>query len=308
MIKSNLAPIVLFVFNRPEHTKLTLDALAENELAGESELFIFSDGPRSNKDLININSVKTVIEDESYNAKFKSINISFSIRNKGLANSVKDGVSEVIGYYGKVIVLEDDLVTSKDFLVYMNSTLNEYENNDEVGAITGYNPLTTIPINYQYDVYFSPRTCSLGWGTYQNVWRNIDWRASTYKNFKKSYKKRLLFNRTGFDRAKRLDKQINKGNNSWSIIFGFDLFMNSKLFVYPINSKLKHIGWDGSGTHKTAGTSKFNDSLILSTYPLNYPQNFQFDRDLIKKTSNLYGNSMKAKISDLISFLRYYYA
>ena len=173
----------------------------------------------------------------------------------------------------------------------MNLTLNRYQESKKVKLVTGYNPLISISENYKYDIYLSPRSSSLG-GALFNLWSIIDGKLMGMKNLK-NYKKRLLFNSTGFDRAKRLDRQIKKGNNSWSILFGFNLFLNSKLCAYPVNSKLKHIGWDGSGTHESIGTNKFNNSISESNYPLRYPEKIFLNDSIINKKAKLYGNSIK---------------
>mgnify|MGYP006309741777 CR=1 FL=1 len=125
-VKLKLAPIVLFVYNRPEHTKRTIKALKNNKLAQESELFIFSDGEKSSNDYQNVKKVRKIINNI---IGFKNIKVFESEINKGLADSVIDGVTKIINDYEKVIVLEDDLITSKNFLSYMNRALNFYEDN-----------------------------------------------------------------------------------------------------------------------------------------------------------------------------------
>jgi GT2 family glycosyltransferase len=131
----NLAPIVLFVYNRLQHTRQTIDALRNNDLAKDSELFIYSDGAINKGAASEVNKVRHLIFGMS---GFKKVTIIERDRNWGLAASIIDGVTQVIGQYGRVIVLEDDLVTSPYFLRYMNEALDLYQNEHQVISIVGY--------------------------------------------------------------------------------------------------------------------------------------------------------------------------
>ena len=299
-----LAPVVLFTFNRPKHTSQTLNALVKNELVEQTELYIFSDGPRNNEDLIKIKEVRTLLKAIKSENIFKKVIIFESKENKGLANSVISGVSQVFSEYNSVIVLEDDLVTSNDFLKFMNICLHKYKGNDKIGCFTGYNPLKKMPTDYNQDVYFSTRTNSLGWATWKNIWNNVDWEARVYNRFKKSFKQRKLFNATGYDRAKRLDLQMQKDAKSWSILFGFDNFINNKYTVYPKDSKLIHIGWDGTGTHSGEDIDKFNDKYKISKYPLKLPNEIVLEKGLIKLQRKLFGDGFIIKVKDVLIFIK----
>lgn len=299
-----LAPVVLFTFNRPIHTKKTLEALLKNDLAIKTKLYVFSDGPRNATEALKVKEVREVIQSFKSQNKFLDFEVFESDLNKGLASSIISGVSKVFSTHEKVIVLEDDLLTSVDFLKFMNSTLDKYSNNNNIGCVTGYNPLREVPVSYQNDIYFSTRTNSLGWGTWKNVWDNVDWQAKEYKSFKKSFKQRLLFNQTGFDRAKRLDMQMLKDARSWSILFGFDNFINNLYTVYATNSKIIHIGWDGSGTHVEQGIDKFNDTHKISTYPLVFPEKIILDKNMIKLQRNLFGSGVIVRIKDFLVFIK----
>jgi hypothetical protein len=299
-----LAPVVLFTFNRPKHTAETLNALAANQLVAETNLYIFSDGPRNTKDFAKIKEVRTLLHAMKAQSIFKNVIIFESKENKGLANSVISGVSQVFSEYNSVIVLEDDLVTSNDYLKFMNICLHKYEGNDKIGCFTGYNPLKKMPADYNQDVYFSTRTNSLGWATWKNIWNNVDWEAKAYNRFKKSFKQRKLFNATGYDRAKRLDLQMQKDAKSWSILFGFDNFINNKYTAYPKDSKLIHIGWDGTGTHHGGDIDKFNDKYKISKYPLKLPNEIVLEKGLIKLQRKLFGDGFIIKLKDVLIFIK----
>src|SRR3954468_7877191 len=107
------APIILFVYNRPVHTKNTLDALANNYLAGESVLFIFSDGPKNEASAEELNKINAVRSIAAAEKRFKEVKVIESVSNKGLAGSIVSGVTKIVNEYEKIIVLEDDIITSK---------------------------------------------------------------------------------------------------------------------------------------------------------------------------------------------------
>ncbi len=152
----SLAPIVLFVYNRFEHTKKTIEALQNNLLAKESDLYIFSDGAKNETNKSQVDKVRSYIHQIS---GFKTINIYESEHNKGLTNSVIAGVSQVMDLHGKAIVVEDDIVTSKYFLTFMNDGLNIYENDDKVALISGYCP----PMGKIKENFFLEQGSSWGW-------------------------------------------------------------------------------------------------------------------------------------------------
>lgn len=243
---SNLAPIVLFVYNRPEHTIKTIDALKKNDLASESELFIFSDAPKNEVDINNVNKVRNIIENVE---GFKKVNIIKAIQNKGLAKSVIDGVTDIINRYGKIIVLEDDLITSPSFLCYMNKALDFYCEKSNIWSISGYVPKLSIPKDYRNDIFIVPRACSWGWATWKDRWNVIDWEIEDYTSFKNNRKARRSFNTAGNDMSPMLDDQIRGHINSWAIRWCYSQFKNQSYTVYPNESFIKNIGTQGESTH-----------------------------------------------------------
>ncbi len=161
-----LAPIILFVYNRPSHTLRTLEALALNELAKESILYIFSDGIKDNADsnsIQKINETREIIKSKQW---CKEVIIIERQQNFGLAKSVIEGVTEIINKFQKVIVLEDDLVTSPYFLKFMNETLHKYEKEDSVACISAY----IYPIDNLPELFFIKGADCWGWATWKRAW------------------------------------------------------------------------------------------------------------------------------------------
>ncbi len=242
-----LAPVVIFVYNRPEHTKKTIEALSKNVLAKETEVFIYCDAAKNEKSKERVEQVRDYVDSLSKRNYFKSINIIKAPSNKGLAKSVISGVNEIIVKYGKVIVVEDDLISSKDFLQYMNDALNYYESNSKIWSISGFNIPIEIPRDYISDVYLSYRGCSWGWATWSDRWEKVDWVVSDYDEFRRNYKLRQRFNRGGRDLSDMLDLQMQGKIDSWAIRWCYTQSKLDMLTVYPVNTRIKNIGLDGSG-------------------------------------------------------------
>lgn len=251
---------MLFVYNRPEHTRRTVEALAENVLADKSSLYIFSDGPKNETDSNKVNSVREYIKTIS---GFAKIEITTRENNLGLANSVISGVSEVFKIHNGVIVLEDDIITSPYFLKYMNELLSYFEKDSRIYSVTGYTFPIKIPKDYEPSVYLSPRPSSWGWGTWKNRWETVDWNVSDYKEFIKDKSKVKEFNTGGDDLTRMLKNSVSGKNDSWAVKWSYAHFKNNAYCVYPVKSRVQNIGADWSGIH-TIKTSKYDVELELN--------------------------------------------
>lgn len=255
-----LAPIVLFTYNRLNETIRTVQALQKNFLAPESELFVFSDGAKDNNGRKKVQEVR----DYLHTIKgFENINIKESIENKGLANSIIEGVTEVIDKYEKVIVLEDDLITSPNFLDFMNQALEFYNKSPQIISISGYTMNLPSLNNYDNDYYVGFRACSWGWGTWKNKWQNIDWDVSDYEEFKSDYKQQYRFFKVGSDMPGMLKNQIQGKIDSWAIRWCYHQFKLKQITIYAAKSKVHSIGFSSEATH-THGANKFNTPLDKS--------------------------------------------
>ena len=260
------APAVVFAYNRPKHLKKALTALSKNRGAGNTEVFVFIDGPKEGQDGLVQNEVLSV--SESFKDCFMSLSIKKSERNKGLAKSVIGGVSEVIEKYGKVIVVEDDAVSAEGFLEFMNNALDFYENDSTIWSIGGFTVPMKLPDDYKYDVIKTQRSSSYAWATWKDRWNKIDWDVKDYNPFKRSFARRRRFNRWGNDRAGMLDCQMNGKVNSWAIRFDYAMFKNNMYNIVPSKSLIQTIGRDGSGTH-SKGRINGNDAFGVRLENLN---------------------------------------
>lgn len=281
----SLAPVVIFTFNRLDHTKKTIEALKKNILADESEIFIFSDGPRNKEEEKRVNEVRQYLKDLKETDEFKNVSIIESEKNKGLANSVINGVAEVINKHGKIIVLEDDLVTSKYFLEFMNDALELYKDRSDIWSISGYTPNVKIPIDYNSEVYLIRRGASWGWATWEDRWKLNDWEIRDYNKFKKDSKGKKDFNIAGSDMSPMLNDQMEGRIDSWAIRWVYNQFKQNMWTIYPIKSLVKNIGNDLSGTH-TPITNRYD--VELTNQRLNLDKDVEVSSELCVNFSKFY--------------------
>ncbi|HMN49259.1 MAG TPA: glycosyltransferase [Ignavibacteriaceae bacterium] len=293
----NLAPIILFVYNRPEHTKKTIDALKLNQLASDSLIFIFSDGNKNENDRKAVEEVRNYIVTIS---GFKDVKITLRDKNLGLADSVISGVTEVIEKFGKAIVLEDDIVTSPYFLKFMNEALDFYEKDKRIYSISGYNFPIKIPKSYQHKIYISPRPSSWGWATWKDRWGKVDWIISDYDQFLSNKKEIKKFNLGGDDLTRMLKKQMSGKINSWAIRWTYAHYKGKGYCLFPLKSFAKNIGADRSGIH-TRKTNKFNVDVYEKEYRDFLWENPEVDEKVLKNFQKFFSKKNPFKrIRDLI--------
>lgn len=288
--ENKLAPVVLFVYNRPEHTRKTLESLMSNELASQTKLFIYSDGPKINaSDEIRtkINNVRTLIREKIW---CENVQIIEAETNLGLATSIRKGVKEVIERHGRIIVLEDDLVTSPVFLNYMNDALNYYEERKSVFSISGYclppNKFK-VPDDYHYDVFVGLRNSSWGWGTWVDRWNQVDWEIKNFQTIADDSYIKEAFNRGGDDVFQLLEAQLLGKLDIWSIQFTLAHFSNHAVSIIPTRSYVDNIGLDGSGINCSPNISLKNNSLCKNK-KIRFPSFLYEDRRIINSFYNAY--------------------
>ena len=252
----NYAPIALFVYNRPWHTKQTVEALLANAEAATTPLYIFSDAPRGSAPSQAVAEVRAYIRTID---GFGSVTIIEREANFGLARSIIDGVTQLCEEYGRVIVMEDDLVTSPHFLAYMNAALERYEGEDKVMQIAGY--MFPVTLDLKDDALFLPFTSSWGWGTWQRAWRHFDAGASGYQQLASDASLRRAFDLDGsYGYYRMLESQLKGKTDSWAIRWYLSVFLLGGLILYPKKTLVRNLGFDGSGVNCVA--SSITESVI----------------------------------------------
>ena len=292
----NLAPIVLFVYNRPWHTKQTVEALQKNELAKESELFIYCDEAK------NEDAGKSVDEVREYIDKvdgFKKVTIIKREKNWGLADSIIDGVTKIVNEYGKIIVLEDDMVTSPYFLKFMNEALEFYKDEEKVWHISGWNyPIDTDGLD---DVFLWRLMNCWGWATWANRWEYYE--KDVYKTINEFTNDDIK--RFNLDGTEGFWGQVtaNKANkiNTWAILWYATIFKQNGLCLNPSQTYVENIGHDGSGIH--CGESDSYSNTLSSLKNINISCTLSENQLAFQKIQYFYKKQKKSLLVRVINKL-----
>ena len=253
----NLAPIALFVYNRPDHTRRTINFLQKNFLADESRLFIFSDGAKTEADEANVEEVRQIAKQTS---GFKSVKVTERTQNHGLANSIIAGVTQLVAEYGKAIVFEDDLISSPHTLQFFNDALERYASEEKVMHISAY--MLPIAKDNLPETFFFRAAFSWGWATWARAWNNFE--PDVDKLMAQFDRNKI--NQFSIEHSMNFWKQMldfKAGrNNSWAIRWYASIFLKGGITLNPLHSLVHNIGHDGTGTH----------SNIESTYSVQMAQ------------------------------------
>lgn len=258
------APICLFVYNRPTHTKKCIESVLKNKYSSESELFIFSDAPKFEQHKNAVQEVRDYLKKIS---GFKRITIIERPFNYGLAQNIIDGVTTIVSQFNKVIVLEDDLLVSPHFLEYMNNFLEIYKEDHVVASIHGYvyplRNLSRLP-----ETFFIKGADCWGWATWKRAWDYFekDGTILLKKILEKKLKKEFDFDNS-YPYTRMLLEQTKGENNFWAIRWYASAFINNMYTLYPRESLVQNIGMDNSGTH-CASNNFYETNLI--TRPIIY--------------------------------------
>ncbi len=292
------APVVLFCFNRPHHLRTTLNHLVQCSLASETVLYCYSDGPRegNNADIKNVRDVRNILNSTE---GFKEIIRIYSNANKGLASSVIEGVSEVIKRHGVAIVLEDDLIMSTDFLIFMNNALKKYKSNKRIGSISGYSFLLE-KITEDVKLVAVKRASSWGWATWHDRWEDVDWEITQGDKVLTDRTKLKDFARAGQDQIAMLVKKKRGIINSWAICWTFYHYTENLYCLVPTASKIVNIGTDGSGSNFTSSTRKYNTKL--SDCSITLPDSPESNLEIDSFIENYFRPSLFRRLINFVKF------
>ena len=256
------APILLFVYNRPEHTRRCIESLLKNSLASESNLFIYADGAKDSTQQEAVNEVRNYIRSIQ---GFKQITLMERSENWGLARNIIDGVTTQVNRYGKVIVLEDDLVVAPYFLQFMNNALEVYKNEPRVGHIQAcdFTQDSSLPATF-----LIKWTGSWGWATWDRAWKHFNPNGNELLQELEERKLTHVFDFNGkYGFTRMLRRQIEGKNNSWAIRWNASLFLKDILSLNVGRSLVQNEGFDGSGTN-CGGGGLYASHLYLQPLPI----------------------------------------
>jgi hypothetical protein len=241
---TDLAPIALFGYRRPQHIARAVESLRKNPEAARSELFVFCDGPRDDKDAPDCEAVRRFAQGIS---GFGSVTVVERPTNFGLSRSITDGVSRLCAEFGNVIVVEDDLIVSPHFLGFMNSALTTYAGEEQVAAVGAYMFPTHEPLPELF--FFRVPDC-LGWATWKRAWDLYRPDGRALLDEIRASEREHEFNLGGaYSYMRMLAGQTRGRNDSWAVRWYASLFLAGRLTLYPGRSLSAHTGWDGTGQH-----------------------------------------------------------
>jgi hypothetical protein len=270
-ISEKLAPIILFTYNRPEHTRITLEYVSRCELADRSRLYVFCDGPKTDASAEarrKIYEVKRVLASRAWAGE---VIVESSDSNKGLYRNVTEGVDRVIRKHGRCIVLEDDLKIGINFLRFMNIALEKYEHEHVIKQISGFQYPVDIP--KRHGALLMPLCNTWGWGTWERAWNEVDLSAPGHEALRADKNLRHLFNLNGaYDYATMLERQMASSRfGSWGVIYWWSIFRKNGLVVYPDYSLIQHNDFDHSGVHASDDShfnlQDWNEDYGIETFP-----------------------------------------
>jgi len=243
-MQHSLAPVVLFAYARPEHTRRALEALAVNALAKQSDLIVYADAARNEMEVERVQAVRAIVHAVS---GFRSVTVVERETNYGLARNIIEGVTEVCNCHDRVIVLEDDLVTSKYFLRYMNESLDLYQHEERVMHVSG----SSYPIEKlgrQEDTYFLRVPLCWGWGTWRRAWAEFKKDLSVMQRFDAAMIRSFNFDHT-YNYWEQMEFNREEKINTWFVFWYAQVFLRNGLSLFPACSMAQNIGHDGSGVH-----------------------------------------------------------
>lgn len=286
----NFAPIVIFAYNRPEHLKRTIAALARNSEVANSELTIFSDGPRRPTDEPKIAAVRRVAHEA---VGFAALRVVERERNYGLANSIIGGVSDILTRHDSVIVLEDDIEAAPNFLHYMNLALERYRNDAGIFSISSFRLPITISPPPVAQVCLIPRCVSGAWGTWRDRWERVDWDVLD-RDLLRDRKVRAAFDVGGSDLSDMLERQLEGKLDSWAIRFNWAHFRSGAGSIMPILSKTRNFGFDGTGINSGCST-RFDVVLDDGRDEIRFPDLLVYDERILIALRRLYDKSVRRR-------------
>lgn len=284
-----LPGIVVFTFNRPQHVKQCIAALARNTLASQCDLTIYCDGPRHEQDVefvrVNREFVRSV-------SGFKSVTVVERDVNFGCARSVIAGITESFETHQRLAIFEDDILTSPHTLSFLAASLEHYAKEPTVFSVSAWSPppsLLYVP-EYPFDAYFSLRSNIWGWATWRNRWQQIDWAVTDYDAFKENKVLQHAFNHGGADLTPMLQEQMEGRLNTWDIRMDYARFKHGCVGLNPVKSYTTNIGM-GSGTHTTEYTSRWDNDVSLAKpadSSFRWPEHIFVDEGIQKRYSKAY--------------------
>jgi hypothetical protein len=291
------APIALFVYKRPVHTRRVIESLMRCPEFQDSQVYVFCDGAKKPQDLPQVQETREVIKSMIGDS---AIVIESSL-NKGLAESIIYGVEKILDSSERVIVVEDDLIVNEKFLEFVNCGLEKFQLETQVMQVSGH--MFDVPeFENRIDALFLPFTTSWGWGTWKRAWKHFDAHCVGWEAIKTDHDLRYSFDLNGaYDYSVALEQQMLGETSSWAIRWYWSVFKLNGYCLFPANSYVNNIGFDDTATHGYISSqllfSKRKKKPVTAT-PNDFvlPEVFAFNGDDLRYVAGAFSSSLKAKI------------
>jgi hypothetical protein len=241
-----MIPVVLVIFNRPQHTARALSAIRS---ARPGRLFVVADGPREGNE-----------DDADLCAQARAslghvdwpctIETNYSDENLGLKKRVITGLDWVFQQVEEAIVLEDDCVACEEFFGFCAMLLERYRDDSRVWAVSGDN-FQGGRIRGEASYYFSKYFHCWGWATWRRVWSQFRPEIEFWPEFRSSSQwKQLQETTEEREYWDRIYNGVRSGDiNSWAFPFMLNMWRAGGLCAIPQTNLVKNIGFGASGTH-----------------------------------------------------------
>ena len=293
--RASTAPIALFVYNRPEHTRRALKSLANCYGATGADLTVFSDAAKTKNAEADVQSVRDIVANID---GFHSVEIIERPSNMGSAGSVIDGIKHMLSRYEHAIFMEDDLVCAPHALNFLNTALERYAGQPNIFTVSAYNypgVLLKIPESYTYDAYFSPLFSSWGWATWRRSLDYIDWDVNDYDDFCANPESVRAFRHIRDDLPELLAQQQSGESDDWTLPMAYSQFKNNFLTLYPVHSLIDNIGHDGSGLH-CFDTELFRNDIERAGEVSSFPAAIYLDDRIMQAGRSAFSNSFVTRV------------
>ncbi len=296
--KNNYAPILVSVYDRLDTFSKCIDALQKNDLSVDSELFIVSDGPKDKSSVGRIDKVRAFARNIN---GFKKVNLIFRDENFGSFKSITEAERQIIKEFGRIILLEDDIIASPGFLRFLNSALEYYESNKTIFSVSSY----VHPINYisKFNGYCitAPFHCPWGYATWLDRYDQINPNLNPLVDIKKDkYIYKYLTKYSPFI-LKSLIDDFKKNLGYIDVRISTQMMLKKMVSIYPAKSLSFNIGFDGSGERMKKESRTLPDLIdhynVIDWVPIS---DEQFD----KKFTAYKNHSIKSYLLRLMLWLR----
>lgn len=304
-MESSKTPIALFVYNRPVHTKRALAALARCDRLAECYPVIYCDGPKTPDQVDGVMAVRRVVKEWASRSHAEVIE---QTANLGLAHSIVGGVTEQCQKFGKVIVIEDDLIVSPDFLDYMLQALARYKDRPDIYQVSGF--MFPVEHDVNTDAFFLPFTTTWGWATWDRAWKIFNWEANGAQQLLSNPESRKHFNlENTYPYDIMLENRLAGRNDSWGILWWYAVCIIGGLILHPRRSLIWNGGFDNTGVHAGASRNTMqSDPQLFNTprlsSPISFPGEITLDQMAYTRITQylrgVRGVGMKSKVFRII--------